>query len=104
MSGEPKRTGEARVVVYTARWCSYCTRAKALLAKKGAPYREIRVDERPDLRSWLSDVTKQRTVPQVFVNGAPLGGFTDIAALDQKGQLQPLLETAPQPSDPEMRQ
>jgi glutaredoxin 3 len=93
----------ADVVVYTTDYCPYCTRAKALLQKRGAAFREIRVDERPDLRSWLSTVTHQRTVPQVFVNGAPLGGFTDIAALDQKGQLQPLLDAAPKPTDPELR-
>jgi len=94
----------ANVVVYTTDYCPYCTRAKALLQKKGTPFREIRVDDRPDIRSWLGDVTKQRTVPQVFVNGAPLGGFTDIAALDQRGQLQPLLDAAPTAADPEIRQ
>ncbi len=94
----------ANVVVYTTDYCPYCTHAKALLQKKGAPFREIRVDHRPDIRTWLSDVTSQRTVPQVFVNGVPLGGFTDIAALEQRGQLQPLLDAAPQASDPEIRQ
>jgi glutaredoxin 3 len=93
----------ARVVVYSTDYCPYCTRAKQLLAKKGVSFEEVRVDDRPDLRQWLQQVTRQRTVPQVFVNGRPLGGFTDIAALDQKGRLDPLLETAPSGGEPEVR-
>lgn len=93
----------ARVVVYSTDYCPYCDRAKALLKKKGVAYEEIRVEDRPDLRSWLVDATRQRTVPQVFVNGKALGGFTDIAALDQRGQLDPLLQTAAAPGDPPVR-
>ena len=93
----------ARVVVYSTDYCPYCDRAKALLTKKGISYEEIRVEDRPDLRSWLVQATRQRTVPQVFVNGRPLGGFTDIAALDQRGQLDPLLQAAPGPEDPQVR-
>lgn len=93
----------ARVVVYSTDYCPYCDRAKALLKKKGVAYEEIRVEDRPDLRSWLVEATRQRTVPQVFVNGKALGGFTDIAALDQRGQLDPLLQTAAAPGDPQVR-
>jgi glutaredoxin 3 len=81
----------AAVTVYTTQWCPYCVRAKELLRDKNVTFREIDVDARPDLRSWLADRTRQRTVPQVFVNGAPLGGYTDIAALDRTGKLDDLL-------------
>jgi glutaredoxin 3 len=93
----------ARVVVYSTDYCPYCDRAKALLMKKGVRYEEIRVEDRPELRNWLAQTTKQRTVPQVFVNGRPLGGFTDIASLDRRGELDPLLEAAPAPEDPAIR-
>ena len=89
----------ASVVVYTTTYCPYCDRAKSLLSRKGVAYREVGVDERSDLRSWLVAATNQRTVPQVFVNGQPLGGFTDIAALDRQGRLDPLLAREPSPSD-----
>ena len=81
----------ANVVVYTTDYCPYCTRAKALLTKKGAPFREVRVDERPDIRSWLGDVTKQRTVPQVFVGETHVGGCDDLYALEQQGKLDAML-------------
>lgn len=88
----------AAVTVYTTQWCPYCVRAKALLRDKKVSFREIDVDGRPDLRSWLVDRTRQRTVPQVFVNGTPLGGYTEVAALDRAGKLDGLL-AAPAASD-----
>ena len=93
----------ARVLVYSTNYCPYCTRAKQLLSKKGVSYEEVRVDDRPDLRDWLVETTRQRTVPQVFVNGRPLGGFTDIAALDQKGHLNKLLAADPAAGEPAVR-
>jgi glutaredoxin 3 len=85
----------ADVRIYVTSWCPYCVAAKRLLKKKGAAFTEIDVDGRDDLRSWLVSASGQRTVPQIFVNGAPLGGFSDIAALDEEGKLDPLLAESP---------
>ncbi len=93
----------ARVTVYTTTFCPYCVQAKALLKKKNVAFTEINVESRPELRTWLIDRSRQRTVPQVFVNGEPLGGFTDISALDREGGLDPLLARDPAPTDPEIR-
>lgn len=93
----------ADVVVYTTNYCPYCVRAKALLTQKKAAFREVNVEDRQDLRDWLVERSGQRTVPQVFVNGRSLGGFTDIAALDRKGELDQLLAGSPSPGDREMR-
>lgn len=78
---------------------AFANRAKALLEEKNVAFREIDVDDRPDLRTWLVERTRQRTVPQVFVNGKPLGGYTDIAALDRAGKLDPLLAAPPSADD-----
>ena len=93
----------AQVVIYTTGYCPYCTRAKSLLSKKSVQFREVDVSARPDLRSWIAERTGQRTVPQVFVNGEALGGFTDIAALDQRGLLDPKLSREPSAADPALR-
>jgi glutaredoxin 3 len=85
----------ADVRIYVTPWCPYCTLAKRLLKQKGASFTEVDVDGRDDLRSWLVSASGQRTVPQIFVNGDPLGGFTDIAALDKQGKLDPLLAKPP---------
>lgn len=81
----------ARVVVYTKQYCPYCTAAKALLRSKGVSFEEKDIDDDTEKRQWLASVSGQRTVPQVFVNGRPLGGYTDIAALDDGGELDRLL-------------
>ena len=79
------------VLVYTTPSCPYCVMAKRLLTQKGVAFQEIDVANDSDKRRWLVEATGQRTVPQVFIGGKPYGGFTDIAALDRAGELDPLL-------------
>ena len=93
----------AAVKIYTTDYCGYCTNAKRLLQKKGAAFEEVDVTNRPDLRKWLMTAARQRTVPQIFINGQPRGGFTDIAALDRNGKLDELLAEDPGPDDPPLR-
>jgi len=85
----------ADVQVYVTSWCPYCVAAKRLLRSKGAAFTEIDVDGRQDLRGWLASTTGQRTVPQVFVNGKPLGGYSEVSALEEAGELDPLLAEPP---------
>ncbi len=84
----------AKVEIYTKKLCPYCVRAKALLDRKGVPYVEIDAEGKDELRTWLAEVTGQRTVPQIFVDGRPLGGFSDVDALDREGRLDPILRGA----------
>lgn len=84
----------AEVLVYTTPVCPYCVMAKRLLTQKGVTYQEIDVAQDHDKRRWLSETTGQKTVPQVFIDGKPYGGFTDIAALDKAGRLDALLGLA----------
>jgi glutaredoxin 3 len=79
------------VKVYTKKVCPYCTRAKALLGRKGVPFEEIDVEDDEALRAWLVQATGQRTVPQIFVGDLSLGGFSDVDALDRQGRLDALL-------------
>jgi glutaredoxin 3 len=66
--------------------------AKRLLKQKGVEFQEIDVAFDDEKRRWLTETTGQRTVPQIFIGGKPYGGFTDIAALDKQGKLDPLLQ------------
>jgi glutaredoxin 3 len=84
----------AEVVIYTTKVCPYCHAAKRLFAAKGVPFREVHVTGDDAKRAWLLDVTGQRTVPQIFIGGRPYGGFSDVSALDARGQLDPLLAGA----------
>ena len=88
-------TQQAEVIVYTAPLCSFCTAAKVLLERKGVAWREIRVDEAPELRAEMEALSGRRTVPQVFIDGRPVGGYQDLRALDLAGQLDTLLAGRP---------
>jgi glutaredoxin 3 len=89
----------SNVVIYTTQVCPYCIRAKALLKKKGVEYSEIDVSGDEQKRAWLVTATGRRTVPQIFINNQPIGGFDDMAALDRKGELDRML-AAPSSSTP----
>jgi glutaredoxin 3 len=80
-----------KVVVYTKKVCPHCNRAKALLRRKGVAYEEVDLEGDDQKRLWLAEVTGQKTVPQIFVDGRSLGGFSDIDALDRRGELDPIL-------------
>jgi glutaredoxin 3 len=74
--------------MYTTSWCGYCVRAKALLDARGIEYEEIRLDDDdPDFRQKLHDLTGGWTVPQIVVDGHPIGGYTELWRLDREGRL-----------------
>jgi glutaredoxin 3 len=77
----------ARIQVYSTRWCAYCVRAKALLDDKGIPYEEVLLDEEPSFRKRLFELTGGWTVPQIVIDGEPIGGFTELWRLDRSGAL-----------------
>ena len=81
----------AKVVIYTTTICPYCVRAKMLFQRKGVSYEEIDVSRDNDLRLQLMQQTKQRTVPQIFINDKHIGGCDDLYALDRQGALDGLL-------------
>jgi glutaredoxin 3 len=75
------------VTVYTTQVCAYCVAAKRLLGQRGIAYREVDVTGDDDKRAWLLATTKRRTVPQIFIGDAAIGGYDDLAALDRSGEL-----------------
>jgi glutaredoxin 3 len=79
------------VVVYRTPFCGYCFRVKHLLESKGVPFKEVDVSGDQEKRRWLAEVTHQRTVPQVFIDGQSVGGFDDLARLNRSGELDRLL-------------
>jgi glutaredoxin 3 len=76
-----------QVTVYSTDYCSFCTRAKALLAQRGIPFVEVDVTRDDARRAWLVETTGRRTVPQIFIGDEAIGGFTDLDALDRSGAL-----------------
>jgi glutaredoxin 3 len=78
----------ATIQMYTTRWCGYCERAKALLRTKGLDFEEINLDDDPAFRQKLFDLTGGWTVPQILIDGDPIGGYTELWRLDRDGRLE----------------
>jgi glutaredoxin 3 len=79
------------VLMYTTPICPYCAAAKALLKKKGVGVREVNIAADAAQREEMMQRTGQRTVPQIFIGTRHVGGFDELAALDARGELDPLL-------------
>ena len=79
------------VIVYTTDHCSFCSTAKALLAKRGIEYREINLARDPDGRQALAHRTAMITFPQIVIGGETLGGFQELLAADRAGTLSELI-------------
>jgi glutaredoxin 3 len=78
--------------MYSTRWCPFCVMAKRLLAAKGVvDVEEVAVDADPSRRIEMVQRTGRRSVPQIFIGDHHIGGFEEMAELDHKGELDPLL-------------
>lgn len=80
--------------VYTTPYCPFCIRAKALLDNKGAAFTEIDLMTQPDRRQEMVERSNGGyTVPQIFIDGAHIGGCDELYALERSGGLDPLLQS-----------
>jgi glutaredoxin 3 len=82
------------VIMYSTGFCPYCVRARMLLDRKGVTYIDIRVDIEPALRAEMIQRSGRTSVPQIFIDDFHVGGCDDMYALEQRGQLDPLLQIA----------
>lgn len=81
----------AKVEIYTTPTCPYCHAAKSLLREKGVDYTEITVLDPGLCEKMTQRANGRRTVPQIFIGETHVGGYDDMAALDRRGGLDPLL-------------
>ncbi len=80
-----------KVVMYTTAICPYCDRAKHLLQRKGVEYLEIPIDGDHEQMRIMMERSRRQTVPQIFIDEQHVGGYDDLAALEARGELNPLL-------------
>lgn len=82
----------ARIEIFTQSYCPYCARAVALLQSKGVAFTEINAPHgTAERRDAIARSGGRTTVPQIFIDGAAIGGCDDLVALDRAGRLDPLL-------------
>lgn len=80
------------VEIYTTPICGFCVAAKRLLSQKGISFSEIDVMRDPARRAEMTQRSNGgRTVPQIFIDGTPIGGCDELYALERSGKLDPLL-------------
>ena len=82
---------QTAVKIYVSATCPYCMWARQLLNNKGVTYTVFQVDQDDNLRMEMEDLSGRYTVPQIFVGDVHVGGYDDMAALDVRGGLDPLL-------------
>ena len=82
---------QPKVIIYSGRFCGYCTAAERLFQSKKAEYELIKVDEDPTQFEHMMEITGRRTIPQIFIDELHVGGFDDLSALNQSGKLDELL-------------
>lgn len=85
----------AKVEIFTKFACPYCFRAKLLLEDKGVDYEEFDASGGPRRDEMLARANGRSTVPQIFIDGAHVGGSDDLAALDRSGKLNAMLAGSP---------
>ena len=82
----------AKVELYTTTFCPFCVRAKSLLKSKGVAFEEIDVTDDAELRQKMVELSGgRRTVPEIFINGKIVGGYDELKALNDAGQLDSML-------------
>ena len=75
------------IKIYSTSWCGPCKNAKQLLDERGLSYDEIDIDEIGWSRDDLYEMTGGRTIPQIIIDGKPVGGYGDLLKLDREGKL-----------------
>ena len=76
-----------QIKMYTKGYCSFCYAAKNLLAKRGLAYEEISLSDNPSVEQEMRNLTGGRTVPQIVIDGRPIGGYTELVEMDMDGEL-----------------
>ncbi|TYO99255.1 glutaredoxin 3 [Geothermobacter ehrlichii] len=80
------------IEIYTKNYCPYCLRAMELLRIKGVPFIEYDVTDDPDREAEMRQRSGRTTVPEIFIDGRLIGGCDELFALDERGELDPLLD------------
>lgn len=85
-------TNTPKIEIYGTEFCSFCAAARMLLKRKGLSYEDISVSADRQAREEMQRRSGRRTVPQIFIEGRPIGGFDELEALDTSGELDRLLD------------
>ena len=80
------------IKIYSTSWCPPCAAAKRMLNDLNQPFEEIDIEKEGISREKLKEITGGSTVPQIIINNKSIGGFDNLVALNQTGELQKILK------------
>ena len=75
------------IKIYSTNWCPYCANTKRFLNEKNIEFEEINIEKEGMNREDLEKLTGGRTVPQIVIDGNPIGNYDDLLTLDSDGKL-----------------
>jgi glutaredoxin 3 len=80
-----------KIIVYSRRFCGYCTAAKSLLESQNYEFEEINLDTDPDLAQRVMLKAGMRTVPIITVGDTTVGGFRELYSAINGGDFAELV-------------
>ena len=86
-----------KIVVFSKSYCPFCKKTKALLEDKEVDFKVYelnQMDDGAEIQDALAEISGQKTVPNVFINGKHIGGNSDMQDADASGKLDELLAAA----------
>jgi glutaredoxin 3 len=84
---------QPEITIYSSKFCGFCVAAERLFKSKDIEYKLIKVDEDPSQFEHMVEITGRRTVPQIYIGNHHVGGFDELSAINQTGELKALLES-----------
>jgi glutaredoxin 3 len=75
------------IKMYTKGYCGYCYAAKNLLVKRGLDFEEVSVSSDIQAEKIMRELSGRTSVPQIFIDNKPIGGYTELVELDMEGAL-----------------
>lgn len=67
-----------KAIIWSKYNCHYCDSAKKFLDSRGIVYEEKRVGIDYTKEQLLEAVPNAKTVPQIFIDGEYVGGYTEL--------------------------
>lgn len=80
----------AKIELFSGPQCGYCERAKALLQTKGLDFEDLSIEDEANRAAFAQRLPRERSIPQIFIDGEHIGGYEDLCILDEKGRLDAL--------------
>ena len=81
------------IIMYTGPMCNFCDAAKRLFSRNNIKYQEIDISTEDNLRiEMIKKANGKRTIPQIFIEDYHVGGYVELRALENKGELDNLIK------------